>query len=278
MKSRYNQALISLSLISAVIWGAFLVKWHSNLSTMKVFMLEYSFFAVLGLSCFTLLQIKPKKSTSNNFCLNSRHQKILDSVFFLSISLAVFVLQNALYVKPLSHYVFLSLAIAVLGVKIFFSDAPKSKFVLFQIFMLAFVIGSSKFIINPYLTGPDTYFHYFRASEVVDNGMINKKLAGAYAYHPFTQIWAGICMLILGKNEAVFFLSLFSMSALSIFFMFLIIKNVASDKVAFISAYLLVFSAPLLYTLTTPSPQNQAIPIILLSVVALLALDRSMKY
>ena len=240
-------------------------KLYFRITSTDIFLLEYIVFIVLGLLIFTVRNDDTKKEefVVTKKWIDHHYLEIIFSVIFLLILLS---LKNSIYIKPLSYYILVSLAWVVVGLQIIRFDGKSHwqlKLILFQIILLGAIIRFSSYIINPYLVGPDSYWHYNQITNILCLGHLNVS-AGWYYHYPTFHLLNVIAGALVGFSENIFAVISLLLSTFILIPIYLIGTLIVGKKVGLMAALFMTISTPVLF-LSIP-PTHQSIGFLLLSI------------
>lgn len=234
---------------------------YLRITTLNIFLFEYVAFALLGLITFILIK---EDTFPPHKWINDKYLKIS---FFIIFSLVLLIIENSLYIKPLSYYFLISIAWIVLGLQIInFNEhsQQKVKVIFIQILLLGGIIRFSSYAINHYIVGPDSYWHYNKITEILNIGHLDI-LAGWYYYYPTYHLMNLTSGALIGFSENLFsILSLIS-STLILVFIYLIGCKIADERVGLMAALFATISTPLLFASMIPT--HQSIGFLFLSII-----------
>lgn len=239
---KFDRVIATLLLIFTAIVAIFSIYTIRSMPTLKVMLFSYSFFAFCGAFLYIIKKINASNAEQREKQLISKQiNKLAMIIFFIFVILITLILNSSIYVKPLQYYVLISLAAVCLWVQIFIVRDDEyfiNKMIFLQVVLFAAILRLSTYIINPYLVGPDSYYHYYRISEIIDNGHLSLA-ASHYYYHPFYHLTHSISQIIVSNSIDVFSIINGLMSILLVFIIFLIGSEVIGKRAGLISAFLL---------------------------------------
>jgi hypothetical protein len=239
------------------------------LSTLNLFLLMYVFFSLLGFLVYALEKQKPLE-------LDALSPKLLrvSTVVYLAVVISIFlVLKSSIYVKPLSYYLLVSLGAAIIGVQIISRENPRK--ILFEILLLALIIRSSTLIINPYLFGPDVYWHFNRISEAVGEGDLLPK-AGHYYYYPAFHLLIYFLLTIGALFEKMLSAGGLILSLFAIVAIYFLGKEVMDERAGLMGALLLSISTFHIFGSINYSPMINGFSLMVVGIYMLIkSLDHS---
>lgn len=237
--------LFVIFFILAMVYSVSLLS-KGRIPTLALLVFSISLFSLLGTICFLFRQ-KINSSINENILLNdkSKIHRILEIIFFNSITLALIILSNVNYVKPLVYYIFIGVATASIALQIVLKlqISEKNAFkILFQIVTLALVIRASSLYLSPYHIGIDTHqFHYPHIFGIILNGFLNP-LSFYYYQYPFSHIIQAVSGLLIDFSISHFKLINLSHSLILIPFGYLIGTHLANKKVGLMCSLLFSIS------------------------------------
>lgn len=210
-----------------------------RLPTLFTLLFTYSAFAELGIIYYILNH--RKKSLPNNFFNFGISSKILHICFYIIIILTLLDLKDSLYIKSMLYYFLVAIATVIIGIQIIKGES-NCNILFLNIIPLAMVIRGSSFIVNPYLIGLDTQWHYHFIEQIIKNGYLTES-AGHYYYYPYYHIVQSISGVVLGFSKDSLNLINFFDSIISVIIIYLIGRNVfVSDRAGIICSLLLTIS------------------------------------
>lgn len=251
---------------------------RNYLPTLSVLMFEYAFFFLTGILYF-LKSNRPERIAQSSSSKNVIHDKILGILFFLIIVIVLYTLNFAVYIKPPSYYFLLSLASAAIGLQIIFGNEtnnPRNMSILFlQIILLAIIIRLSSYIINPYLIGPDTIWHFRAIQELIITGY-RVPWAYHYYYFPFYHLSQAISEICIGVSKDSFNLINLSISIVCIIIAYSISKNIFnSGKAGLLGSLLIAVSTYPIFLVTYNTSKIGGAALFL---ICLLLIIRNFRY
>jgi hypothetical protein len=171
-------------LVSAVIFVVNASKWPFT-SSSPIFQLLYAASVGIGALGYLILS----RASEIDIGINSLTDRILRQiqavVFFCSAGFVLLVLDGVYYVKPPTYYAIIAVwGGSLLWVTAFSQrlDRVSSWWLLGQTILLGLVTVGSGPAINPFLTGPDAYWHINRITDVVNAGQLTQS-SGHYYYY-----------------------------------------------------------------------------------------------
>lgn len=251
-------------------------KFVTNPSTTNLFLVMYGGFAELGFFLYIILyrKVSPNQKLKNfNFDVN----KIPTILFLITIIGILLVLNRSVYTKPLEYYVLISIAGALIALQIIGNEETTKKAaykILLQILILAAVIRLSSFLINPYLFGPDSYWHFNSVSEVLDKGHLLKR-TGHYYYYPFFHLLVSSSETIIAFSEKIYSLTSLSLSFIALLIFYLLCREIINERVGLVATLLLTFSAFHIFASINYQPMLNGFTFILMSFYILIKFYKS---
>jgi hypothetical protein len=255
-KIKLDRVIAVILLIFTSIVALYSIFIIHSMPTLKVMLFSYSFFAFCGALAFIT-----KKGNIN--CAEKREKQLISKqanklsmiFFFILVILITFILNSSIYVKPLQYYILISLAAVCIWIQIFSvrnSESFIDKMILLQILLFAAILRLSTYVINPYLVGPDSYYHYYRISEIIDSGHLSQA-AQHYYYHPFYHLTHSISQIVVSNSIDIFSIINGFMSILLVIVIFLIGSEVIGKRAGLISAFLIsILTMHLFLTIFNP--------------------------
>lgn len=266
-------AVLYIAVIGAAVsfgFFFFLVKsFIGSPSTLSLFLTMYGGFALLGFLVYLLEAFLVTAPQEKEIETNSDFLLVL---FLLSLTGTLLVLIDALYTKPLEYYVLISIAAAVIGLQATSANI-RPRTVLFQIVALAFLIRMSSFLINPYLLGPDSYWHFNVVSENLAQGYL-VEMGGHYYYYPSAHLLPGFLEALIGVYEEVYAVGNIVLSMVAVFMIYLLGKEIAGERAGLISALLLSVSTFHISGSINYAPMVNGFSLVLVSLYILLKFRR----
>jgi|GEM_PF-4936847 hypothetical protein len=228
-------------------------KYSGGTSTLSVFVIEYAIFGFIGILIFSIYHARLIKNTLSSIDILSTSQiRIFDAMYIFFLSLSILSLRDAIYVKPLSYYVFISAAFVAIGLQILFTKritkVIRTK-ILVEILILAALTRVSTPLINPYLTGWDAYWHYHRIGDLVTSGKLNPA-SGHYYYYPFFHIINTITSLFLSFDIPILLATNLLIGTFTVLLMYYIVNELSNSKIALIGALITAVSTLHIYRST----------------------------
>jgi hypothetical protein len=228
-------------------------------STLNLFLLMYVGFSFLG---FLLYVFRKHQTIYELNAIYGKRWVILTIFFLIVVAGILFVLKSSIYIKPLSYYVLVSLAAALIGIQII--ENRVSNKILFQILILAFLIRSSSLIINPYLFGADSYWHFNRIMNIIKDGHLASE-AGHYYYFPSFHIFISFFEKIGTPTEVIYSTASLILSLIAVPTIYLLTRNFLGEKTGLMSSLLLSISVFHIFGSINYSPMINGFSLILIS-------------
>lgn len=249
-----------------------------NLNTTYIFAMEYLFFGILAITLFW--SYKPK--TCENLNLNFKFQfiHILDICVLSSVIASCYILNTSLYTKPLLYYILLSIAFSLVCLKILLIQSlpyPQEILILFEIIIIAIIIITSSSLINPFLVGADTYWHFNTIASIISTGFLDHS-TGNYYYYPLSHIYNAILSQILLLPNTLIYILLCASNIIAVLFIYLIGKTIISVREALISSLLLSISVFHNFGSISNSPQTFGLIFVLSAIYTLLKCKDNANY
>jgi hypothetical protein len=104
-------------------------------------------------------------------------------------------------------------------------------------------------MINPYLTGWDTYWHYHRIENLINLGKLSPA-SGHYYYYPFFHLINGITSLFTSLNISILLFVNLAIGTFTVLLMFYIIKELSNSRTALAGALITTVSTLHIYRST----------------------------
>lgn len=241
--------------------------------TMYSFVMELLLFTIAGLILFAtfLGKITGGGLTDFNF---GRYVYVLDLLVLGFSILAIYSFVNAIYTKPLSYYIFVSIPLAILGLQIIhgkgISEGGRERILLVQIFTLAFIIRISTPLINPYLTGHDVHDFSNWTNDILNNGQVQLPTWQHYLYYPADLIEiASLRMIAFLSLEASLIVSHLVPNILQVLIIFFVGKKMFNTRIGLMCSLLLTMLPLHILGSNNNSPMFAGIMFLLLSLYAL---------
>jgi hypothetical protein len=271
----FHKILFYLLLMLAVPFSIFSVyKLYTGITpTLYMLLFCYLIFFILGLVYFynTSKNYKNKnysiKLIDNSYGISL--QKLACALFFLLSAAMLVSLDNRIYTNDLLYYLLVSIVSSFLGLQIIaLSDAHIyfQKIIFLQILIFGIIIRSSSFMINPYLMGADTYWHY----NVIEDFILSQGHLDLYAqnyfYFPSYHLSQAAGELLMGQGEFAFNLINLSHSVILILISYLIGRSLNGEKTGLICALIFSVATPLLSLLISNTSKIGGITLALLCI------------
>ena len=185
-----------------------------------------------------------------NLNLDLKYLKIINILYFISISIALISYQQASpYYRPLIFFIIISFCVALLGLEIFsldFKNNPKISYMILKILLISLILRASAYFISSYPVGSDPWGHVDLINDISNIGSLNviqTPTAQYYTNYPLMHIYASALNLIgnLNIKESMFIIG--ALLPLSTIFVYFIVKRImANDNLALFSMLLLNFA------------------------------------
>lgn len=168
-------------------------------------------------------------------------------LFIISILLSIWIAWNNLYYRPITFFVFFTIAVASVIFEIFYQDTTKaSHIILSKIIILSILIRASVYYEFAGIYGVDTWTHNSVISTTANVGHIVESIpvrSNSYYGFPIYHI-AGAMVQIVSSLRTYdgLFLSIGILGTLSCVFVYAIGKKIADEKVGLLAALVLNLS------------------------------------
>ena len=191
------------------------------------------------------LNKKVEQEYNNNF--NKIHIiYICLIIFFICLTISVFILKNSLYYYPISYtYLRIIMALCLLF-SIYYlkrTDYKTYYFILFQIIIFALFIRLSPYAIYPTVFGADVWYHLNLADKISQLGSLDGLTYLTYAYYPIMHLLIAAIKIILNvplMSSLMYSITL--CNAISIIFIGIICLKLFEDKkVSLYATFFLAF-------------------------------------
>lgn len=248
-RKRITMGIDTLIAIIGVIVGVGMTIWLAFVEVNRVYAIT-GIFATLACASYLFIKksITPEgKSTPNVEQSSSLRIYLLLSITFfilLSCALISFVTRPELYVTPITYFLSMALASAVLAVQILIMPSNKNYcyFTLFMIVILAIVLIWTPQMVFPSLLGMDTYAHRQFTEAILNTAHI--PVGEGYSAFPFMHLTTCVTMLLTNLNYKTAIMLSVDLSYVVVILsvVFLLGSFVHSFKVGLMAALLLGFS------------------------------------
>lgn len=242
--------LILLSLI-IILFSSYKL-FTTPYSSIYVFLLINSLFFCLGIifyQKFDLVIGDRFKSEYNLVMIN----KILKIVFYLNLSLILILLNQYLYTKGTLYYLAIAALTTILITQILIKpDKVKDTFfvLFFQIIPIALISIGSSYLINPYVIGPDTLWHFHIVQGIFNNGnfSIESYWGSPYFYYPLYHIIHSTAAILINSLSTIIF-EMFNviLFVICVPIIYLIGKELFNSTIGLISALLFTILSSSIY-------------------------------
>lgn len=233
--------------------------------TPKIWLIENSLFALAGVILYKFL---PKHVNVNSQSIKSLG--FLDVTFFASLVLMAQVVLSSLYTMTLAYYILVSIACAMLGLKIILMEASgvQRALTLLEVSLFAIITRVSFVIANPYITGIDSYIHLRRAEDIMQAGCV--RMPGPFLCYPTYHILLAIAGLFIASPlESARAINLL-LNVVAVPVMFILGERMGGTKAGLMASLLLSILPAHLGGAAMLSPMASSMIFLFLSVMALM--------
>lgn len=258
----FNLSLLGFILASCFnLYSTFNLMKNNSL-TLYTLVFGYSLFCIVGILYFLFesklyeLRLHPNNvSTIRLFTIKSTTlNKTLIISCYSIFTLTSLTLNTLMYTKSFLYYFLISIAAVIIGYQIVYNEymCRKNTYIILflELIPLAFLIRYSSFLINPYLIGPDTLWHFHSVQKIIENGVLLPSTQHYY-YYPSYHLTQSISGLILGFSETSFNLINLSQSLVSILVAYLLSTEIFNNrKVGLITSLLFSLSTMFIFLVT----------------------------
>lgn len=175
---------------------------------------------------------------------------LLQVLFYLTLLLSAGLLSQSVYTKPDLYYVLVAAAVALTGAQIIvkktFSRPEEIAILFLQILPVALLLRGSSYLINPYLIGPDTPYHFHLIEAILDSGHLSDT-AYHYYYYPAYHLIQAVAGQLLSFSLRSFEVVNLATSAVLILFAYLTGKELLNSKAGLLCALFTTVSTMLIY-------------------------------
>jgi hypothetical protein len=216
---------------------------NNNSITLFTLTFWYAFFCFCGIIFFMVYTKNVTVFRSTPVKLTPQVEKIFQISFIFFYIISVGILLDTHYTKPLFFYILIAFMFILLLFQILFinfnNNNTKFAVVFILLFLFASVLRFSSAVINPYLIGPDTLWHFHNIQQVIETGFINPAF-GQYFYFPsYYLVQLDLGQLFAFSENTFNFINIL-ISILSLLVTYLIGKEVFEDIKAGLLAVLFV--------------------------------------
>ncbi len=251
MKAKKKEILTIDGMFSIIGFGLGLFITFLNLIYSNNYMITLG--PILTIASVLYLRFRNKILTNGtNFSLNfnSRTLKVINILYLVSISIALFSYQQASpYYRPPVFFIFISFGVALLGLEILssgFKDNFKIFGMIFKILLISLILRTSAYFISPYPIGSDPWAHADLINDIFHFGSLNvppTDVSVYYVNYPLMHLYAVIINLIGNVNIKGSMFIIGVVLTLSTVFIYLIVKNITGNiNLALLSLLMLNFA------------------------------------
>jgi hypothetical protein len=196
----------------------------------------------------------------------------LDALFFTTSAFALLVASGSLYYPPLAYYVFVSIATAAIGVRIFVERRPiqHKVWILGQISLLAILLRTTGYLENPFPPGVDTYVHLQIIKDILSTGHVTSS-AGPYEHYPLYHISVAVAKLMGGDLYGAAVLSTIALQSVSVLAIYVIGNRISGPRAGLFAAYIVAFSSMSLGSAVGLQPMAQGVTYFLFAIAGYLS-------
>jgi hypothetical protein len=184
-----------------------------------------------------------RASSTTETALDIRHVKCLHILVFVLFTSGIFLVNQHVYVRPLSFLIVMSIVSGIIAVIICASDDKRINYlVMAEIFGLGLLLRASVFYQFPTLFISDPISHSYFIESLVTSGHLSAFMAG-YQSLPLMHILSATVMNIAGLvvKDAMFIIGV--CDTMSLIFLYLIIRHYFNEKIGMLAMLLLMVSA-----------------------------------
>ncbi|MFC2005291.1 hypothetical protein ACFLUY_03605, partial [Chloroflexota bacterium] len=205
----------------------------------------------VSFGAFIYLLFEAKSSTDiglPEFRWGGRTHLLSHIVFFISISLIIYIMWDNLYYRPLSFFLLVLVASSSIILNIFLLDESRKSntvITLVEIIVLALVVYSGIYYQFPGVIGVDPWLHNQWIQETVNIGHITdgEHVSNDYSLFPTFHISSGVMQIVSGlPTRTATMLSTGVLMLVSCAFIFLIGNKLANTKVGLFAALIFLLS------------------------------------
>ncbi len=163
-------------------------------------------------------------------------------IFFLALSLSVWLLYTTLYSRPAFYFILVALACASVALEILYSDRKLTGLILIKILLIGITLyGGIYYEFPGDIVGADTRFHNPNTEQTIEYGHIVPWQS--YFFFPIFHILAAQTSILTSMNvyDSLFWSTTF-LVAFSIIFIFLLGQKLINTKVGLLAALMFVFA------------------------------------
>ncbi len=214
---------------------------NDNSITLFTLTFWYAFFCFCGIIFFLIYTKKNTIFRAAPIIIPPNTEKIVQILFVVVYVITVGLLLETNYTKPLFFYLLIACMFILLLFQILFInfDNNKTKFavVFTLLFLFASILRFSSTVINPYLIGPDTLWHFHNIQQVIETGGINPAFGQYYYFPSYYLVQSELGQLFFFTESTFNFINIL-LSILSVVIAYLIGKEVFDDTKAGLLAVL----------------------------------------
>jgi hypothetical protein len=206
---------------------------------------EHVGFAVLLPSLlYLVLRKKLGESKSNILDLKCEHSHELVSfiAFIFLFSLSLLLLRSAVYQRPLTYFITITLIATVIAYQILNVEKRYAWFVLIEILLVSVNIRASVYFLYSDIYGFDISYYVALINEIISIGHIPSDYPGAYDSFFMMPLTVAAVKQIFGLNMKYAYFSIGVIEAVSPIFLFFICKHLFNFKSGLMAALILALS------------------------------------
>jgi len=250
MKEKSKKIVIAL-LISSLIFGGGILFYsiiglfETHYISIYMLLMSLSIFYLLG-TAFSFFYLRNDESLEaySYAKMDGRYiKKYLQISFFVVLILISYVLSKSLYTKPLEYYLLVAIGTVLVAIQIALLDKKSKKeffFIFFlEIIPLSLITLGSSLLINPYLVGPDTPWHFNQVQKILETYHLSRS-SFHYYYYPLYHLTQTIGQLVLASSQFSFDIINLTTSMTAVLLAYLLGKELFNDKKAGLYSSLLI--------------------------------------
>jgi len=164
-----------------------------------------------------------------------------DIIFFLTVSLSVWLLFDNLYHRPLFYFLLVTVACSSIALEILYSNEKWVSLILIKILLVGITIYGGVYYQFPNdISGLDTKFHNSLVKEVIENGYVIPNQP--YTSFPLFHILTSSTSILTSLNvHSSIFISITFLLAFSTLFIFLLGQKLINTRVGLLASLLFIF-------------------------------------
>jgi len=264
--ARLLAILLALASLGVIVVSALRWPFRSN---GPIFQLMFATSVGIGALGYLLLEPGELGRLSRPVATDRLIRRVQAVVFFSSVGGVLLVLDSTYYVKPPVYYAI----IAVWGASLLWvtvtrptSSTANVWWLLGQTVVLGLVTVGSSPLINPFLTGPDAYWHFNRISQVVENGYLTES-AGHYYYYFIVHAVSTVVIKLTGTGADAFSFLTVLWGLLIVPSVYLLVRATTdSRKLGLVSSQVLAVTTLYIFGIINKSPTYLGFLFVFLSV------------